>query len=190
MNIAVLASGNGSNLQAIINAVKSKKIKAKIVLVFSDKADAFALKRAAKVKIPALHLSPKDFTDRAQFDAAVAKALKTAGVDVVVLAGYMRLLSPGFIHAYEGRILNVHPALLPAFKGAHGIRDAFEYGVKVTGATVHIVTEEMDAGPILAQAAVAVTPKDTFESLAKKIHAVEHKIYPAAIAQFLKTILR
>ena len=190
MNFAVLASGHGGNLQAIINAVKKRKIKADLKLVFSDKAGAFALKRAAKAKIPALHLDPKDFADRGSFDTAVLEKLKVYNIDFVVLAGYMRLLSPRFIHAYADKILNIHPALLPAFKGTHGIRDAFDYGVKRTGATVHFVTTEMDAGAIIAQEIVAVTPKDTLASLEAKIHKAEHSIYPKAIDLFARGKLK
>ena len=187
MNFAVLASGQGSNLQAIIHAVKAKKIKAQLKLVISDKKDAFALERARKAKIATKVLNPKDFPDREAFDRAVLAHLKDSQIDFVVLAGYMRLLSKHFIEQYPHKILNIHPALLPAFKGMRGIQDAFEYGVKVTGATVHLVTYEMDAGPILLQEAVKVSPKDTLETLAQKIHRVEHKLYPKAIALFISS---
>ena len=190
MNFAVFASGHGSNLQAIIDAVKAKKIKAHLKLVFSDKPDAFALKRATKAKIPVLHLSIKDYASRETFDAKVIEYLKHHNIDFVVLAGYMRLLSQVFIDAYPNKILNVHPALLPAFKGAHGIRDAFEYGAKVVGPTVHFVVEEMDAGAIILQEAVLVGPKDTEASLAAKIHRAEHKIFPKAIDLFARGKLK
>ena len=190
MKFAVFASGNGGNLQAIINAVKNKKIKAEIVFVFSDKADAFALKRAAKAKIQSLYLNPKDFVNSGAFEEEILKHLKELGVDFIVLAGYMRLLSGHFISQYPNKILNIHPALLPAFKGMHGIRDAFDYGVKVTGATVHFVVEEMDAGVIILQETVRVSPKDTEISLARKIHRVEHRIYPKAIDLFARGKIR
>ncbi len=183
---AVLASGNGSNLQAIIDAVKKKKIGAQLVLVFSDKPDAFALSRAKKASIPSVTLSPKEFDTRQAFDIAVLAILRAHKVDFVVLAGYMRLLSPEFIEAYADKILNVHPSLLPSFKGTHAIKDAFDAGVKITGPTVHFVVEAMDAGAIIAQQAVEVTAKDTLDTLTTKIHAAEHLIYPKVIDLFAK----
>ena len=190
MNFAVLASGNGGNLQAIINAVKAKKIKANLRVVISDKKDAYALERANKAKITSVFVNPKDFKDRESFDRAVLVCLKEFDIDFVVLAGYMRLLSSHFITQYQNKILNIHPALLPSFKGVQGIKDAFEYGVRVTGVSVHFVVEEVDAGAIIMQEPVVVSPKDTLESLAKKIHAVEHKIYPKAIDLFAKGKLK
>lgn len=184
MNFAVLASGNGSNLQAIIKAVKAKKIKANLVLVFSDKKDAFALERARKAKVPAAVINPKEFSDRESFDRALIGLLREYKVDFIVLAGFMRILSPLFIKAYSNKILNVHPSLLPAFKGAHAIRDAFDYGVKVTGVTVHFVDEQIDNGAVILQEAVIIHPKDTLEELEQKIHRAEHKIYPQAIHLF------
>ncbi len=190
MRFAVLASGNGSNLQAIINAVKSKKIKADLCLVISDKKDAFALARARKAKIASLYINPKDHAYREAFDRAMVLHLREQKIDFIALAGYMRLLSPYFIHQYANKILNIHPALLPAFKGTHGIKDAFDYGVKVTGPTVHFVTEEMDAGAIILQEPLAVLPKDTLETLAAKIHKAEHRIYPKAINLFARGKLK
>ena len=190
MNFAVFASGYGGNLQAIINAVKKKKIKANLKLIISDKADSYALVRAHKAKIASAYINPKNFSDRESFDRKVLEYFKQFKVDFVVLAGYMRLLSAHFIHQYPNKIINVHPALLPAFKGTHGIRDAFKYGVKVTGVTMHFVTVEMDAGKIIAQEAVSVTAKDTLESLSRKIHTVEHRIYPKAIDLFAKSLRR
>ena len=180
-NFAVLASGNGGNLQAIIDAVKKRKIQANLALVISDKPQAFALVRAQKSGIASLYINPKDFTDRQAFDTKIVEELKSAKIDFVVLAGYMRLLSPYFIKQYPNRIINIHPALLPAFKGVHGIRDAFDYGVKVTGVTVHFVTEGMDEGAIIAQEPVKITSKDTLDTLAKKIHKAEHQLYPKVI---------
>ncbi len=178
---AVLASGFGSNLQVIIQAVQKKKIKAELTLVISDKAEAFALVRAKKAKIKALFIDPKAFLDRESFDREVVKVLREHGVDFVVLAGFMRILSSYFIQEYKNKILNIHPALLPAFKGGHAIKDALEYGAKVTGVTVHFADEEVDHGPIILQEAVKIESKDTLETLATKIHKVEHKIYPRAI---------
>lgn len=190
MNFAVLASGNGSNLQAVIRAVKARRIKANLVLVLSDKADAYALERARKAKIPAVFIDPKNFADRSSFDAAVVKVLKDASVDFVVLAGFMRIISRVFVEAFADKILNIHPSLLPAFKGAHAIKDAFEYGVKVTGVTVHLVDEQIDHGEVLAQIPVNILPKDTLASLETKIHKAEHQILPAVIALFSKGQLK
>ncbi|MDO8675528.1 MAG: phosphoribosylglycinamide formyltransferase [Candidatus Omnitrophota bacterium] len=190
MNFAVFASGNGGNLQAIISALRAKKIRAALRLVISDRADAYALVRARKAKVPTLYLNPKEFATREAFDRAVMRCLKEHHVDFIVLAGYMRLFSSHFTRSYPNKILNIHPALLPAFKGTHGIRDAFQYGVKVTGATVHFVVEAMDAGAIILQEAVAVSSKDTEASLARKIHRVEHRIYPKAIDLFARGKLK
>ena len=190
MNFAVLASGYGGNLQSIINAVKKKKIKANLKLVLSDMADAYALVRARKANISSIFINPKDFSDREAFDRKVLEYLKDFDIDFVVLAGYMRLLSRHFIKQYPNKILNIHPALLPAFKGVQAIREAFEYGVKVTGVSVHFVVQEMDAGAIIIQRQVSISPKDTLESLAEKIHRVEHKIYPQAIEWFARRKLR
>ncbi len=189
-NFAVLASGRGGNLQAIINAVKSKKIKANLKVVVSDKADAFALKRAKKARIASIYVAPKDYTDRQSFDCKVLECLREYKIDFVVLAGYMRLLSAHFIRQYPNKIINIHPALLPSFKGINGIRDALEYGVKITGVSVHFVNEEMDAGTIIAQETVKITSKDTLKSLAQKIHKVEHKLYPEVIGWFAQKRLK
>ena len=184
MNFAVLVSGNGSNLEAIIKAVKARKIKANLAVVISDKADAFALVRARKAKIPTVVINPKDFPDRESFDRALVDHLRRASVDFVVLAGFMRILSAHVIKAYPNKIINIHPALLPAFKGAHAVKDAFEFGVKTTGVTVHFVDEQVDNGAIILQEAVIIQPKDTLEKLEQKIHRAEHKIYPQAIHLF------
>ncbi|WP_228767799.1 phosphoribosylglycinamide formyltransferase [Candidatus Velamenicoccus archaeovorus] len=183
--IAVFVSGNGTNLQAIMNAVVRGALKARIALVVSDKKDAFALKRARRAGISTLFLDPKDYRDRRAYDAAVLRHLKAQEVDLIVLAGFMRILSPSFVRAYRNRILNIHPALLPAFPGERAIKDAFRYGVGVTGVTVHFVDEEVDHGPIIVQEPVRVLATDTMESLEKKIHKVEHRIYPEAIKKVL-----
>ncbi len=183
--IAVFVSGNGTNLQAIINAVVRGALKARIALVVSDKKDAFALTRARRAGIKPLFLDPKDYKDRRAYDAALLRHLKAQKVELVVLAGFMRILSPLFVRAYRNRILNIHPALLPAFPGERAIQDAFRYGVGVTGVTVHFVDEEVDHGPIIVQESVRVFATDTMESLEKKIHKVEHRIYPEAIKKVL-----
>lgn len=177
-----MCSGNGSNLQALLDAERAGKLgAARIELVISDRADAFALARANRSGKPAAFLDPRDFADRAAFDAALLSVLKKAGIDLVILAGFMRILTAGFVDAYKGRMLNIHPSLLPAFKGAHAISDAVDYGARVTGVTVHFVTPELDGGPVILQEAVEVKAGDTAESLAKRIHAVEHRLYPQAV---------
>ena len=191
MNFAVFASGNGSNLQAIIDACRKKKIRATLGLVLSDKADAYALTRARKAKVPCVvHIDPKGFRSREDFDAAAIALLKRAKIDFIVLAGFMRILSPVFIRTFKNRILNIHPALLPAFKGGHAIKDALAHGVKVTGVTVHFVDEEVDHGAIILQEAVEIRAKDTAQTLAMRIHKVEHRLYPKAIDLFARGKLR
>jgi phosphoribosylglycinamide formyltransferase-1 len=184
VNIAVFCSGSGTNLQAVIDSVQSGYIPATIALVVSDRKDACALERAKKAGIETLVLSAKDFVSREAFDKEVVRHLKKKGVELIVLAGFMRLLSPYFIMEYKNRIMNIHPALLPSFKGAHAIKDALEYGARVTGATVHFVDEEPDAGPIILQKAVEVREGDTEETLLERVHAEEHRIYPEAIRLF------
>ena len=186
MNLAVFCSGDGSNFEAICGAVKNKKLRARLALMVCDNPKAFALKRAAKHGVPVLTLSPRLFKARQDYEKIVVRVLKSQNVEVVALAGFMRIFSPVFIKAYRGRILNVHPACLPNFKGAHAIRDAFEAKVKETGVTVHLVTEDVDAGPIVAQEKIKISPKDTLASLEKKIHKVEHRLYPAAIQKFIQ----
>ena len=190
MNIAVFCSGSGTNLQAIIDARKRGDLTADISLVVSDTPDCFALKRAERSGIKRLVAERKNYATRAEFENAIVKELKKEKIGLVVLAGYMRLLSRDFIKQYEYKILNIHPALLPSFKGTHGIKEAFEYGVKITGPTVHFVTEDMDAGPIILQAPVIVTEDDTEETLAQAIHREEHKIYPRAIQLFVEGRLK
>lgn len=190
MNIAVLCSGNGSNLQAIIDKVAEGYIQAKIALVVSDNKDAFAIKRAKKARIETLVLNPKKFASREEFDRAIIKNLRKNKVSLVILAGYMRLLSGEFIKNYENRIMNIHPSLLPSFKGTHGVRDALSYGVKVTGPTVHFVDRKLDHGPIILQTALAVRDDDTEESLLERVHEEEHKIYPEAIRLFVERRLK
>lgn len=186
INIAILCSGNGSNLQSIIDNVKSGYIGAKIAFVLSDNKDAFALERANKAGIETIILNKKDYKNREEFDKEIIKRLKQKNVSLVVLAGFMRLLSPHFIREYKNRIINIHPALLPSFKGTHGIKDALEYGVKVTGPTVHFVDEHLDNGPIILQKCVEIKDDDTEETLLERVHKEEHKIYPEAIKMFVE----
>jgi len=186
ISFAVLASGRGGNLQAIIDAVNTGRINAQLKVVISDKKDAYALERARKAQVPAVFIDPKGFKDRQSFDRAVVERLHEFKIDFVVLAGYMRLVSDHFIEQYHDKILNIHPSLLPKFKGMHAIKEAFESGDTVTGLTVHIVIKEMDAGPIIRQEKVDIAPKDTLESLEEKIHQAEHRIYPQVIDDFAR----
>lgn len=188
--IAVLVSGYGSNLQAIIDYIKNDGLNGEIVLVFSNNKEAYALKRAQKSGIKILCMSPEQFGSRQEYDRQLIKILKSEQVDLIVLAGYMLLVGPEFIAEFRNKIINIHPALLPAFKGTHGIKDAFEYGVKVTGVTVHFVNEELDYGPIIMQEAVYIEKNDTLESLEAKIHKVEHQIYPLAVKYFCDGLLK
>ncbi len=185
-NIAVFCSGKGTNLQAIINAVKKGKLKVNISLVISDRRDSLCMVRAKRAGIEALFIDPRRFLTRAGFEKELIKNLRKHRIDLIVLAGFMRMLSTDFVKHYRNRILNIHPALLPSFKGLSGIKDALDYGVKITGPTVHFVDEGMDAGPIILQAQVRVRDDDTEESLSKRIHRQEHIIYPEAINLFVE----
>ena len=184
INIGVLASGRGTNLQAIIEAVKENKIEGRIGIAISDSRDAFALKRAKQNNIETEYIIFKSFKNREDYDKKIMEYLKEKDIDLVVLAGYMRILSPYFIKMYKNRIMNIHPALLPSFPGLHAQRQAIEHGVKVSGCTVHFVDEGMDSGPIILQKAVEVKDNDTEESLAERILKEEHQIYPQAIQLF------
>ncbi len=190
MNIAVFCSGSGTNLQAIIDAVKEKRIDTEIRFVFSDNPNAYALVRAKNANIKTLVLERRDFKTKQEFEAEIIKNLEREDIQLICLAGYMRMLSSDFVRRYKNRILNIHPALLPSFKGTHGIKDALEYGVKITGPTVHFVDEGMDTGPIVLQAAVEVKDDDTEESLLERIHKLEHKLYPEAIRLFVERRLK
>ena len=185
MKFAVFVSGNGSNLQAIIDAVKAGEIKAELAVVVSNVRKAYALERAQAAGIKTFVLDPKDYATPQSYDRELVNYLKNEKIDFVALAGFMRILTPFFIKTFDRKILNVHPSLLPAFKGAHGIKDAFTYGVKETGVTIHIVNEKLDSGPIILQEAFKILEKDTLESLEEKIHKLEHSLYPKAIALFV-----
>ena len=188
--IGVLISGSGSNLQSIIDAIEGKELEAKIQVVLSNRADAYGLVRAKKHGIPVEVLDHKRFASREAFDQAVVDLLRSRGVELVVLAGFMRLLSPVFVKAYSNRIMNIHPALLPSFPGLHVQKKAVEYGVRFSGCTVHFVNDECDEGPIIIQAVVPVFPEDTEESLAARILEQEHRIYPRAIQLYSEGRLR
>lgn len=180
--IAVLVSGNGSNFQAIVDAIEAGLISAgEIVCLISNKADAFALERAKKHAIKSLVLDHKAYPNRQAYDAALVATLQEHQVDLVVLAGFMRLLSPVMIDAFPNRIMNIHPALLPAFPGIDAQKQAFEYGVRYTGCTVHFVDSGTDTGPIILQAVVPVLADDTLENLTQRIHGEEHRTYVEAV---------
>jgi len=180
----VLASGRGTNLQAILDACDRGELPARVVLVLSDRASAMALERARAAGVVAEHVSPKAFPDRESFDREISRRLEAAGVELVCLAGFMRLLSPWFVQRWRHRVMNIHPSLLPAFPGKEAQRQAVEYGVRISGCTVHFVDEGMDSGPIILQAAVPVEPDDTPETLAARILPHEHRLYVEAIRLF------
>ena len=182
--IGVLLSGSGTNLQAIIHAIESGTLPAEIRVVVSNRSDAYGLTRAQQRGLPTEVLPHTRFSSREAFDTALVKILHAQGVELVVLAGFMRLLSPFFIRSFPHRIMNIHPALLPAFPGLHAQRQALEYGVRIAGASVHFVDEEVDHGPVIIQAAVPVYSNDTEESLSARILDQEHQIYPYAIRLF------
>jgi phosphoribosylglycinamide formyltransferase-1 len=184
MRFAVFVSGYGSNLQAIIDAVNHKDIKAELALVFSDNRKAHALTRARDAGIKTLCLVRADYATPQSYERDIVIHLKEAGIDFVVLAGFMKILSPFFIKAFPNKIINIHPSLLPAFKGARGIKDSFTYGVKVAGVTVHFVDDKMDHGPIILQQGIKITEKETLESMEERVHKVEHKVFPRAVALF------
>ena len=179
--IGVLISGRGSNLQAIIDAISDGSLDATVAVVISNRPNAQGLERAKKAGIETLYINHRDYASREEFDRAVVAELKQRDVAVVCLAGFMRLLSAEFVQAFPDSILNIHPSLLPAFAGLDGQTQAWEYGVKVSGATVHIVTPELDAGPIVLQAVVPVHHHDTPATLTDRILDEEHKIYPRAV---------
>ena len=184
--IGVLVSGRGSNLQALIDAVQAGRLRAQIAVVIANVAGAQGLERAARAGIEALTIPHRDYASRADFEAAVVNELRARGVTLVCLAGFMRLLGATFLDAFPNAILNIHPSLLPAFPGVDAQRQALEHGTKVAGATVHLVTGELDGGPIVVQRAVPVEDDDTVESLAARILEVEHAIYPEAVARLLE----
>jgi phosphoribosylglycinamide formyltransferase-1 len=184
IRLGVLASGRGSNLQAIIDAIEAGRLAARLAAVISDRPDAQALDRARSHGTKAVFVDPKAYPGREAFDRALLQALEEHRVELVCLAGFMRILSPVVIRAFRGRIMNIHPALLPAFPGLHAQRQALEHGVKVAGATVHFVDDGVDTGPIILQAAVPVREDDTEDTLSARILAEEHQLYPSAIQLF------
>ncbi len=182
LRVGVLVSGRGSNLGAILDAISARKLDVEVAVVVSDRADAPALARLAGSKVHGLAVLRSAFADTAEFEAKIADELDAAGVELVVLAGFMRILSPAFIRRFPQRIINIHPSLLPAFPGLHAQRQALEYGVKISGCTVHFVNEQVDGGAIIAQAAVPVCANDTEESLGARILTEEHRLLPEVVA--------
>lgn len=186
-NVAVFVSGSGSNLQAIIDSDISH---ANIAVVVCNKPGAYAIERAKDNDIPVEVVDHKDYESREQFEKEIVKRLEPYDIDLVVLAGFMRILSPYFVKHYKNRIMNIHPALLPSFPGIHSARQALDYGVKFTGCTVHFVDEGVDTGPIIIQAVVPIEDDDTEETLLEKIHEKEHDIYPEAVRLFCEDRLK
>ncbi|MDR0806532.1 MAG: phosphoribosylglycinamide formyltransferase [Enterobacteriaceae bacterium] len=184
-NIVVLISGSGSNLQAIIDACNSGQINGKISAVFSNVPDAYGLVRAQQAGIKTEVVEPKNFANRLDYDLALADAIDNYAPDLVILAGYMRILSPAFVSRYTGKMLNIHPSLLPEYPGLHTHRRAMENGDREHGATIHFVTEELDGGPIILQAAVPITAQDSEADVMKKVQVQEHRIYPLVVSWFV-----
>lgn len=184
LRVAVLASGNGSNLQAILDAWRDGKLPIEPVLVLSDKATARALERAKQANVPVKFIDPKAYKSRQAFDAELVKALRTAKAELIVLAGFMRLLSTDFLEAFPDRVINLHPSLLPAYPGLNAIQQALDAGAKVTGCTVHLVDAGLDSGPIILQSRVDVGSDDSLESLSAKVHALEHRTLVEVIGLF------
>ena len=182
MKIGVLASGSGTNLQAIIDKLhRDENMDIQIAVVISDNEHAYALERARRAGIPAVFIDMSKYPSREEFDEEIDKVLREYEVELVVLAGYMKVLQPPFVRKWRNRIMNIHPALLPSFPGTHAVRDALRYGVKITGVTIHFVDEGVDTGPIIAQVPVPVYDDDTEETLHNRIHVEEHKLYPEVI---------
>ena len=188
--VGVLISGRGSNLKSLIQACRDPSFPAEIVLVISNVAGAGGLAHAANANIPTTVIPHKTFESREAFDAAIDAALRDAGVDLVCEAGFMRIHSAGFVRAWEGRLINIHPSLLPAFKGTHVHEQAIAAGVKMSGCTVHFVAAEVDSGPIIAQSAVPVLEGDTPETLAARVLEEEHKLYPLALKRVIEGRVR
>jgi len=189
-NIAILASGNGTNFEAIAKSVKRGYIRANLKLLITDKKDAYVRVRAKKIGVLDLFIDPKKFKNRLDFERELIKILKKENIDLIVLAGFMRILSKEFVETFKNKILNIHPAILPAFKGTNAIERTFKYGCKVSGVTVHFVDENVDSGPIILQDIVRINDKMSLKEFEEKIHKLEHKLYPKAIKLFLENRLK
>jgi phosphoribosylglycinamide formyltransferase-1 len=190
LNIGVLVSGSGSNLQSILDACASGELKGRVACVISNKADAYALERARTAGIPALHLDHRTHSGREAYDLALVATLRGFGVELVVLAGFMRIITTVLLGSFPLAVMNIHPALLPSFPGLHAQRQALDYGVKVAGCTVHFVDPGTDTGPIIIQATVPILAGDTEQTLSARIQKEEHRIYPEAIRLFAQDRLR
>ncbi|MEQ3457366.1 phosphoribosylglycinamide formyltransferase [Enterococcus cecorum] len=185
MRVAILASGNGSNFEALAHQFQAGLLPGELAFVFSDHHNAYVLERARRLNIKAYSFEVKEFANKAAYEKALLQLLQEQEIDLIVLAGYMRLIGQTLLSHYSNRILNIHPSLLPSFPGLHGIKDAYEYGVKVTGVTVHLVDDGVDTGPIIAQEPVMILPEDSLESLEEKIHQTEHRLYPKVLRDVL-----
>ncbi|MCJ0536822.1 phosphoribosylglycinamide formyltransferase [Enterococcus cecorum] len=185
MRVAILASGNGSNFEALAHQFQAGLLPGELAFVFSDHHDAYVLERAQRLNVRAFSFEVKEFENKAAYEKALLQLLQAQQIDLIVLAGYMRIIGQTLLSHYSNRILNIHPSLLPSFPGLHGIKDAYEYGVKVTGVTVHLVDDGVDTGPIIAQEPVMILPEDTLESLEEKIHQTEHHLYPKVLRDVL-----
>lgn len=185
MRVAILASGNGSNFEALAHQFQAGLLPGELAFVFSDHHNAYVLERAQRLNVRAFSFEVKDFVNKVAYEEALLQLLQEQEIDLIVLAGYMRIIGQTLLSHYSNRILNIHPSLLPSFPGLHGIKDAYEYGVKVTGVTVHLVDDGVDTGPIIAQEPVMILPEDTLESLEEKIHQTEHRLYPKVLRDVL-----
>lgn len=190
LKIAIVASGSGTNAQAMFDHIAAGRLDAEVVLVASNRPGAKVLDRARAFGAPVAEMDHKAYPDRASFDTALAQRITASGAELVVLAGYMRMLTPAFLQTFAGRVINLHPAILPSFPGIHGGPDAQAWGVKITGCTVHFVDEKMDNGAVIIQAAVPANPGETLDDLMTRIHAFEHRIYPQAIQWFAEGRVR
>ncbi|HJD14658.1 MAG TPA: phosphoribosylglycinamide formyltransferase [Candidatus Enterococcus stercoripullorum] len=185
MRVAILASGNGSNFEALAHQFQAGLLPGELIFVFSDHHNAYVLERARRLNVRAFSFEVKEFANKIAYEEALLQLLQEQQIDLIVLAGYMRIIGQTLLSHYSNRILNIHPSLLPSFPGLHGIKDAYEYGVKVTGVTVHLVDDGVDTGPIIAQEPVMILPEDTLESLEEKIHQTEHRLYPKVLRDVL-----
>ena len=185
MRVAILASGNGSNFEALAHQFQAGLLPGELIFVFSDHHNAYVLERARRLNVRAFSFEVKEFTNKIAYEEALLQLLQEQEIDLIVLAGYMRIIGQTLLSHYSNRILNIHPSLLPSFPGLHGIKDAYEYGVKVTGVTVHLVDDGVDTGPIIAQEPVLILPEDSLESLEEKIHQTEHRLYPKVLRDVL-----
>ncbi|MBO0460409.1 MULTISPECIES: phosphoribosylglycinamide formyltransferase [Enterococcus] len=185
MKIAVFASGNGSNFQALVDYFKKNQLSATIDWLFCDQPEAYVLQRAKKTGTAFTSFSPKEFASKSEYEQAILEELDNRGIDLIVLAGYMRIVGEDLLAVYENKMINIHPSLLPDFPGLHGIRDAFEAGVDETGVTVHYIDRGVDTGPIIRQEKVTIEKEDTLATLEEKIHQIEHRIFPEVIANLV-----